>query len=198
MGILLGLFGFLLAYENEIPIVSHLIYKRVNALESGFNKVCGFPIRIENVSERYRKIIEGDFNLGPQDEGFEELSDFIKKDLNRNKSEYFAKTWSGTMSFNEFRRRALKDGFSKMSYQGIPGNETGIEAPIGNNRINAYLKNSSTEYASFFVYKIQKGIEKEHKSKTFAYASFIYFLGLFIQIFQFDWCDEAKKLRHTT
>ena len=74
-----------------------------------------------------------------------------------------------------------------MKYQGIPEDRHGINIPIGNNRINVYLQDSPEKYASFFVYKIKEGIEKEYRSVTFAWASLIYFAGLFIQIFQIDW-----------
>lgn len=191
LGLLLGFFGFSLAHEKEIPLVSHMLYGKVNAIRSGFNKVCGLPVKLENVSNRYRKVVTGDLTLKIQDDGFNGLSEFLMKDLKRKESEYFAKTWDGTLSYEDFKTRALKDGFSKMTYQGIPGDGTGINIPIGNNRINAYLNNSPNEYASFFVYKVDKGIEKEYRSITFAWASLIYFTGLFIQIFQFDWGKQT-------
>ena len=70
------------------------------------------------------------------------------------------------MSFEAFKQRAFRDGFSKMTYTGIPGNRSGINIPAGNNRINIYLNNSSNpqeDYAEFFVYALDKGIEKERK-----------------------------------
>lgn len=188
--IILALSSVLIANEKQIPVVSNMIYNNSNSLKEGFNKVCGLPIKVESVTERYRRLVEGDLKLYPGDKGFTELSDFILEDLRRPQSEYFAKTWSGQMSFEEFKQRAVRDRFSKMTYQGIRGNRGGMNIPFGNNRINVYLNNSSnekTDYAAFFVYKLEQGIEKEHRRITLTWALGLAITTSLIQILQFDW-----------
>ena len=175
LGLSVAVCGYLLSHEKEIPFV-HKLYGNVNAMRYGFNKVCGLPIAFENINNRYRRIVNGDLTLGSRDEGFIELSELFQKDLKLERPEYFAKTSEETLSYDEFRRRALKDGFLKMTYQGIPGNGTGINIPIGNNRINVYLKDSPTEYASFFVYRIDEGIERDRRSITFWWSSIIFYI----------------------
>ncbi len=190
LGLLLTLSGFLLAHEKEIPFVSALIYKNVNALRTGFNEVCGLPIGLEDVSNRYRSVVRGDLTLLPIEKGFIELSEFIKRDLRKDKSEYFAQTGDGMMSFDDFKKGALTKGFSKMTFQGIPGNGTGINIPIGNNQINVFLTDASSAYGSFFVYKISEGIDKEHRSISFVWALVLFLCGFFLQIFQFSWAKR--------
>jgi hypothetical protein len=133
LGLVFGLCGFAIANEQQIPWVSQMVYKRVNVLKEGFNKVCGLPIKIENVTEHSRRLVEGDLKLYPNDKGFIELSNFILADLGRTESEYFANTWDGTMTFKEFKQRAFRDGFSKMTYQGLPGNRGGMDSRVSKN-----------------------------------------------------------------
>jgi len=187
LGILLGLLGFLISNEKEIPVVSNLLFKDIYNLEYGFNKVCGLPIKIVEESNRYRRLKKGDLQLNPGDRGFKELSAYILKDLKRRSSRHFAKTGSGNMSFAEFKEKALKYGFSSMRYSGIPGDRHGINVPYGNNKVQVFLNNSQNEYASFFVYTLKRGIEREYIFKRFSYSLLLYFIGLFIQIFQIEW-----------
>jgi hypothetical protein len=203
--IVLVLCSVFLAMEKQIPWFSQLFYNKVNTLKEGFNKVCGLPIKVENVSERYRELVEGDLKLYPNDTGFRELSDFILDDLRKTKSEFFAATWDGGMSFEEFKRRAFRDGFSKMTYEGIPGNRSGINIRYGNNRIKAYLNNSSnerTDYATFFVYKLLEGIEKEYRSITLFWALVFVLLSSFIPLLHPDWwrstTNKDAKSPHPT
>ncbi len=190
IGILFGLLGFSLAFENDIPIVSHMVYNELNSLKLGFNKVCGMPVKIEVVNDNYRQVIIGDLKLDFEEEGFKELSTFLLKDLKKKQPNFFHKT---DMPFNEYKEKAIHSGFSKITYLGIPGNGQGINIPISNNKIRVYLANGSpSEYADFFVYKILEGIEKKHRATTFAWSSIIYFLGLLIQILQFDWCEKKS------
>ena len=199
LGLICNFCVFALPVEKQIqiPWISQKIYKRVTALTEGFNKVCGLPIEIENVTERYRRPVYGDLKLYPNDKGFTELSNFILADLRRDKSEYFAKTWSGDrMSFEAFKQRAFRDGFSKMTYTGIPGNRSGINILSGNNKINIHLNNSSNEredYAAFFVYALDKGIEKERRWATSMGTLVFYLPGLFIQILLFVWPASNKQ-----
>lgn len=192
-GIFLALCGFLLEKDIHIPLVSALLDGRVNSTKAGFDKVCGMPIGFEDVSNRYRSIKRGNLKLEPRDRGFKELTDLILADLRKNNSELFAKTWSGSLFFERFKERALSVGFSKMTYQGIPGDGTGINILLGNNRINAFLADSENEYASFFVYKIREQIEKEHRAVTLWWSCPIFILGLVITILQFDWSGESRK-----
>jgi hypothetical protein len=133
LGLLLTTCGFLLASANRIPWADHIVYGKINFLKEGFNKVCGLPMKIENVSERHKTLVEGDLKSYPNDKGFHELSDFILADLRKTESEYFSKTWDGQMSFEEFKQRTFRDGFSKMTYEGIRGNRSGMSIPFGNN-----------------------------------------------------------------
>jgi hypothetical protein len=196
LGLLLSTCGFVLASANRIPWADHIVYGKINALRDGFNKVCGLPIKIESDTERYRRLVQGDMKHYPHDKGFTELSSFILEDLKSPQSEYFAKTWDGQMSFEEFKRRAVQDGFSKMTYTGIPGNRSGMVTYFGNNRINVYLKNSSNEradYAAFFAHKVAEGIEKEYKRATFPWAMVFFLAGLVLSILQIDWRGSKKQ-----
>jgi hypothetical protein len=198
LGLICNFCVFALPVEKQIqiPWLTQKIYKRVNALTEGFNKVCGLPMDIKNVTERYRQPIYGDLKLYPSDTDFSELSNFILADLSRPKSEYFAKTWDGErMSFEAFKQRAFRDGFSKMTYSGIPGNRSEMNIPAGNNKINIYLNNSSNpleDYAAFFVYALDKGIDKERKWSASIGTTVFYLLGLCIQLLLFDWRGSNK------
>ena len=80
-GLALGALGFSLAHEQEIPWVSGVVYKEITGVRAGFNKVCGLPVKFEDVSNRYRRIVRGDLKLSKTDDGFNEFSNFILADL---------------------------------------------------------------------------------------------------------------------
>ena len=185
IGLILEIVAFLIANEQWIPLVSKLIYEDIHNMEYGLKELSGESIGFEEVSERYRGIKKGDGLLNEGDRGFKELSKLILKDLSRSESKLFAKTWSGTMSYETFCSEALRVGFSKLKFQGLPSAEGTIHVPVGNNRINAYLNNNTNQYASFFVFKIAEEIQDKQKFRRFVWSTILFVIGFLLTLIKF-------------
>ena len=190
-GVLLNLTALLLRYEQQVPLIDHSLCGRVNCMRLAFNKLFGLPLGYKNISTRYRAMVYGDGRLQVNDKGFQELSSLFINDLRRKEPKFFSKTGSGEMSLDNFRTKISNSGFLKMEYSGLPGNGTGLGIPNGNNKINAYLVDLPEEYAAFYAYSIDKEIDDERRRVVFRWASFLFFLGTFIQIFQVNWKDRS-------
>lgn len=185
IGLILVIVVFVIANDQWVPLVSELIYKDIHNMEYGFKDLSKEPIAFEEVSERCRAIKKGDGLLKKGDRGFKELSKLILKDLSRSESKLFANTWSGTMSYENFRSEAFRVGFSKLKFQGIPSAEGTIHVPVGNNRINAYLNNNTNQYASFFVFKIAEEIQDKREFRPFVYATILFAISVLLTLIKF-------------
>jgi len=185
----------MVANEKDIPLVSTFVFKRVNALRSGFNDVCGLPVKVESLNNRSFRMIKGDLTLNFEEDGFKELSNFLIKDLQRSKPRYVENICCNEgLTFDHMKVLAIKNGFSHMEYSGIPGNLHGINIPYGNNSIRAFLNNSSTghDYIEFYVYFLKEGIDSKYRITAFNWALLFFLLAISIQVVEFICLDHKS------